>query len=130
VCFPKGSNERYWRRLTKAQGVMFEVQRARATAKSHLTPATTRHFDVALHSAATSSIESMTALHSAVCDCVKVLKDRNVGPVDMILAMKTCALDSAARYPADRDELPASSVDVLLDQIVKWAIAEYYLTRS
>ena len=36
------------------------LQRARATAKSHLTPATTRHFDVALHSAATSSIESMT----------------------------------------------------------------------
>jgi|SRR6478672_6303845 len=109
---------------------MFEVQRARATAKSHLTPATTRHFDVALHYAATSSIESMTALHRAVCDCVNALKQADVGPVDMILAMKTCALDSAARYPPDRDELPTSSVDVLLNQIVTWAIAEYYLTQS
>jgi len=114
----------------KTQAAMFEVQRARATAKSHLTPATTRHFDVALHSAATTSIESMTALHRAVCDCVNALKDGDVGPVDMILAMKTCALDSAARYPPDRDELPVSSVDVLLDQIVKWAIAEYYVIRS
>jgi hypothetical protein len=48
----------------------------------------------------------------------------------MILAMKTCALDSAGRYHPEVDEMPISNVNTLMDQIVKWAIAEYYTTRS
>jgi hypothetical protein len=109
---------------------MSDLQRARATAESHLTSATTRRFDVALHSAATSSTESMAVLHRAVCDCVTALKAGNVGAVDMILAMKSCAFDSAARYRPELDVVPASSVNILVDQIVKWAIAEYYRVRS
>ncbi|HET9634823.1 MAG TPA: hypothetical protein VFP26_02750 [Gemmatimonadaceae bacterium] len=109
---------------------MLDREGARATAKSHITRETTRQFDVALHGAATSSIESMALLHSAVCDCVCALRNGDVGPVDMILAMKSCALDSAARYKPEFDELPVSNVNTLLDQIVKWAITEYYTTRS
>ena len=103
---------------------------ARATANSHITRETTRQFDIALHGAAVSSIESMALLHGAVCKCVDALKEANVGPVDMILAMKMCALDSSARYRPLFDELPVSNVNTLMDQIVRWAIAEYYTTRS
>jgi hypothetical protein len=109
---------------------MLDRQRARATGESHLTRATTRQFDIALHAAVISSVESMALLHRAVCDCVNALRDGEVGAVDMILAMKSCALDSAARYHPEFDELPASNVGTLMDQIVKWSIAEYYSTHS
>ena len=107
---------------------MSDRDTARATAKSHITRETTRQFDVALHGAATSSIESMAVLRRAVCDCVHSMKNGDVAIVEMILAMKTCALDSAARYQPELDELPVSNVNTLMDQIVKWAIAEYYTT--
>lgn len=109
---------------------MSDRETARATAKSHITRETTRQFDVALHDAAVSSIESMTRLHNAVCECVGALRAGGVGPVDMILAIKTCALDSATRYKPEFDEQPVSNVDTLLDQIVRWAIAEYYKPQS
>ena len=109
---------------------MPEMVNARATALSQISRASTRRFDVALHSAATSSIESMAALHQAVCECVNCMRDGDVDAVNMVLAMKRCALDSAARYRPYLDELPASNVNMLIDQIVKWAIVEYYRARS
>ncbi len=102
----------------------------RATARSHITRETTRQFDVALHSAAAESIESMALLHTAVCNCVSALKAGNVGPVEMILAIKACALDSSTRYQPQYDERPVSNVNTLIEQIVTWSIAEYYTTRS
>jgi len=110
---------------------MSEMQIARANIASHISPETTLQFDVALHDAVTSSIESMAELHDAVCDCVKSLREADVGPVQMILAMKACALDSAGRYhPPQDDEDPGSNVDVLLDHIVRWSIVEYYKNAS
>ena len=106
------------------------MQTARENIASHVSPETTRHFDVALHDAVTTSIESMAELHDAVADCVKSLRQANVGPVQMILAMKACALDSASRYRPEHDESPASNVDLLIDHIVKWSIAESYKTVS
>lgn len=103
-----------------------QLQAARETVSSHLSRETTRHFDVALHSAAVSSIQSMDELHSAVCDCVDSLRSADIGPVQMILAMKACALDSAGRFSPEGNAYPASNVDMLLEQIVKWAICEYY----
>lgn len=109
---------------------MSAMQIARQNIASHVSAETTRHFDVALHDAVTSSIESMAELHDAVCDCVKSLRDADVGPVQMILAMKACALDSATRYRPQDDEYPASNVDLLIDHIVRWSIVEYYKTVS
>lgn len=126
--FPNGI-KRFWRRFTTRMR-MSDLRNARATAKAHISRETTRQFDVALHGAATYSIESMTLLHNAVRDCVTALRDGNVGAVDMILAMKACAHDSRARYRPDLDTLPVSNVSVLVDHIVKWAIAEYYRTAS
>ena len=109
---------------------MSEMQIARANIASHISPETTRRFDVALHDAVLSSITSMDDLHAAVSQCAGALRDAGVGPVQMILAMKACAIDSAGRYhPAD-DAYPASNVDVLIDHIVRWAIEEYYRTDS
>ena len=106
------------------------MQAARETVASHISHETKRHFDVALHSAISSSLQSMTELRSAVCDCVDALRDADIGPVQMILAMKACALDSARRYSPAGDEIPASNVDLLMEKIVKWAIIEYYEASS
>jgi hypothetical protein len=102
------------------------MQAARETVSSHISSETTRHFDVALHAAAKNSLESMAELRQAVFECVGCLRDAAVGPVQMILAMKACALDSSGRYRPEGDEYPASNVDVLMDQIVRWAIIKYY----
>ena len=109
---------------------LLEMKAARETVASHLSANTTLQFDVALHGAAVDSIESMTELRDAVCDCVHSLKNAEVGPVQMILAMKACALDSGNRYRPEGDEYPASNVDMLIDQIVRWSIAEYYKNVS
>jgi hypothetical protein len=109
---------------------MSEMQLARANIASHVSPETTRQFDVALHDAVLNSITSMDELRVAVSQCVKALRNADVGAVQMILAMKACAADSAGRYHPANDEFPASNVDVLLDHIVRWAIEEYYRTGS
>ena len=109
---------------------MSEMQIARANIASHISPETAHDFDVALHDATTASLESMSELHDAVCACVRALRDGNVEPVQMILAMKACAIDSARRYHPEDDEFPASNVDILLDHIVRWAIVEYYKNVS
>jgi hypothetical protein len=109
---------------------MAESQTARENIASHVSAETTLQFDVALHDAIPSSLASMDSLHTAVRDCVRSLKDGKVGPVQMILAMKACALDSARRYHPDDDEYAVSSVDLLLDQIVRWSITEYYRPAS
>ena len=102
------------------------MQIARANIASHVSAETTRQFDVALHDAVLSSIASMDDLHEAVSECARALRNGGVGPVQLVLSMKACTIDSAGRYHPDNDEFPASNVDVLIDHIVRWAIEEYY----
>ena len=109
---------------------MSDMQLARANIASHLSRETTHQFDLALHDAVTTSIETMEELHEAVSECVRSLRAAKVGPVQMILAMKACAIDSAGRYHPDDDEYPCTNVDVLIEHIVRWAIQEYYKTAS
>ena len=106
------------------------LQMARTNIASHVSAETAREFDLALHAAIPGSLATMAQLQRTVCECVSSLKAANVGPVQMILAMKACALDSAGRYRLDRDGYPATTVDILMDQIIQWAIAEYYRTPS
>ena len=109
---------------------MSELQSARTNYASHVSAETSRNFDVALHDAVTTSLTSMTDLQDAVRLCVRSLKEAGVGPVQMILAMKAGALDSAARYRPENDEYPATNVDTLMDHIIRWSITEYYSTYS
>jgi len=102
------------------------LQVARFNIASHVSAETAREFDVALHAAAPNSLATMVELQRTVCECVNSLKAANLGPVQMILAMKACALDSAGRHRIDSDEYPATTVDLLMEQIIRWAIAEYY----
>ena len=106
------------------------LQTARANIASHISSQTAREFDLALHAAIPESLATMTQLQRTVSECVRSLKAANVGPVQMILAMKACALDSAGRYRLEADGYPATTVDMLMDQIIKWSIAEYYRTVS
>ena len=105
---------------------MPELQGERIPALTSISRESTRNLDLALHVAAASSVESMVDLRKCVCDCVDNLKDSGVGAVQMILTIKACAKTSARRYNPLGDEHAISNVDLLLDQIVKWAIVEYY----
>jgi len=109
---------------------VIQMQLARETIASHLTRETTRRFDVAMHGAVLTSAPSMTELRAAVCVCAAVLREAEIGPVQMVLAMKVCAIDSAKRFDPTDKIFPATTVELLLDQIVKWAIIEYYRTVS
>ena len=102
------------------------MQIARANIASHVSAETTHQFDVALHDAVINSVRSMDDLHAAVRECAGALRRAEVGPVQLILAMKACAIDSSTRYRPVNDEFPASNVDVLIDYIVRWSIEEYY----
>jgi hypothetical protein len=107
---------------------MPELQAHRIPALTSISTQSTRNFDLALHVAAASSAESMVALRKCVCDCVENMKASKVGAVQMILTIKACAKGSALRYRPLGDEYPASNVDLLLDEIVKWSIIEFYKT--
>ncbi len=85
-----------------------------------------QHFGAALHDAVTTSIASMDELHERLTPCVKFLRASNVGPVQMILSIKACARDHAKAMQARGHEFAVSQVNMLMEQIVKWAIIEYY----
>jgi hypothetical protein len=107
---------------------MPQLQAQRTPALTSISSESTRNFDLALHVAAASSAESMTALRKCVCTCVDNMKESGVGAVQMILTIKACARGSARRYRPLGDEFPQSNVDLLLDEIVKWSIIEFYKT--
>jgi hypothetical protein len=83
-------------------------------------------FGTALHDAVKGSGESMEVLHERLKPCVGFLKDSGVGPVQMILTIKASAKESARRNHALGEEYAMSNANLLMDQIVKWAIVEYY----
>ena len=68
----------------------------------------------------------MTRLRRCVAECVDNLRETGIGPVDMIITIKACAKESAARYHPVGDGDPKTCVDILMEQIVSWAIVEYY----
>jgi hypothetical protein len=87
---------------------------------------TARLFQVALHDVVRSSALSMADLRECVRACVTTLKQTEVGPAQMIISMKACAKEGTRRYPQVLNEHELSNADFLMDQIIKWAIVEYY----
>ena len=105
---------------------MPELQAQHIPALTSISTESTRNFDLALHVAAANSADSMTALRKCVCNCVENMKESGIGTVQMILTIKACAKGSALRYRPLGDEHPQSNVDLLMDEIVKWSIIEFY----
>jgi hypothetical protein len=85
-----------------------------------------RQFGTALHDAVKESLETMEDLRACLKPCVAFLRDAGVGPVQMILTIKASAKESALRNHALGDEFAVANANLLMDQIVKWAIVEYY----
>jgi hypothetical protein len=85
-----------------------------------------RDFGLALHDAISTSVASMDELHQCLTPCVDFLRDSGLGPVDMILSIKACARDHAKERQARGDEFAVANANILMEQIVKWAIIEYY----
>jgi hypothetical protein len=87
---------------------------------------TSRVFGAALNDAVRSSIESMDELHEGLKPCVVFLRNMGVGPVQMILSVKACTRQCALNSQALGDEFALANANMLMEQIVKWAIVEYY----
>ena len=85
-----------------------------------------RQFGTALHDAVRDSIETMQELRQCLKPCVEFLRNAGVGPVQMILTIKASAKESALRNHALGDEFAVANANMLMEQIVKWAIVEYY----
>lgn len=85
-----------------------------------------RQFGTALQDAVRDSVETMHELRDCLEPCVAFLRDAGVGPVQMILTIKASAKESALRNHALGDEFAVANANLLMEQIVKWAISEYY----
>jgi hypothetical protein len=110
---------------------MSQVRTTGTTKPSNTKPSpipeeTARLFQVALHDVVRSSALSMAELRECVKACVSTLRDTQVGPAQMIISMKACAKEGTRRYPQVLNEHELSNADFLMDQIIKWAIVEYY----
>ena len=44
----------------------------------------------------------------------------------MIITIKACAKEGSRRYPQILNEHELTNADFLMEQIIKWAIVEYY----
>jgi hypothetical protein len=96
------------------------------TMPSPMPDETARLFQVALHDVVRSSAVSMAELRECVKGCAAVLRDTDVGPAQMIITIKACAKEGTRRYPQILNEHELSNADFLMEQIIKWAIVEYY----
>jgi hypothetical protein len=68
----------------------------------------------------------MEELHDCLTPCVDFLRASGLGPVQMILSIKACTRDHAKERQANGDEFAMANANMLMEQIVKWAIVEYY----
>jgi hypothetical protein len=114
------------------QRIEMSPMRSTASAKpsptkpSPIPDETARLFQVALHDVVRSSAVSMAELRACVKACVSTMRDTEVGPAQMIITMKACAKEGTRRYPQILNEHELTNADFLMDQIIKWAIVEYY----
>jgi hypothetical protein len=102
------------------------MQQVQQTLPYPLPSHASEEFGTALHDADKGSGESMHALRECLKPCVEFLKDSGVGPVQMILTIKASAKESARRNYALGEEFAVSNANLLMEQIIKWAIVEYY----
>ena len=105
---------------------MPETRSQTHTEPSYIPDETARLFHVALHDVVRTSAVSMAELRECVRACVRSLRDSGIGPAQMIITMKSCAKESARRYPVLLSEHELTNADFLMEQIVKWSIVEYY----
>ena len=105
---------------------MPDTQLATATKPYPVPDATAQSLQSALHGVVRSSAVSMRELRECVNACVVCLRDRNIGPAQMIISMKACARQSTTRYPTQLNEHELSNADFLMEQIIRWSIVEYY----
>ena len=89
-------------------------------------PEVSRDYGAALQAAAASSTNSMDLLHDCLRPCVAFLRAAGVGPVQMILSIKACTKEHARANQLRGDDFAMGNASLLMEQIVKWAIAEYY----
>jgi hypothetical protein len=102
------------------------MQAAAVTLPFPMPSETTRPFGVALHEAIRTNLKSMDELHECVLPCVQFLRNAGVGPAQMILTIKDSVRQNALSRRALGHEFAVANADQLMEQIVKWAIVEYY----
>jgi hypothetical protein len=111
---------------SRTQGTGMQTQQAATPDFSAITKESASEFDLALHKAVRNSVASMDELRVCVGRCVEHLKQRQMGPVQVILTMKAMVRESVKRYRPFGDEEPRSNSDIMTDYVVKWAIIAFY----
>jgi len=112
--------------VLRARGAKVVMQQVKQTLPYPLPSEASQQFGTALHDAVKGSSQSMQELRECLKPCVDFLRESGVGPVQMILTIKASAKESAQRNHALGEEFAVANTNLLMEQIVRWAIVEYY----
>jgi len=82
-------------------------------------------FEAALRNAVRTNAISMNDLHRSITKCVVSLRDEGMQCEAVLLTMKAFINELAARHTRTGPERMLH-LDMLMDQIVRWCISDYY----
>jgi len=83
-------------------------------------------FVVALANAARDNAKSMVALHDAVTSCVGALRQEGMQCEAALLTMKAYTRHTAYLHRQPGSDRSIWSADLLVDEIARWSIMEFY----
>ena len=105
--------------------MMQQSQSARHEEPFFLVTATGDEFETALKNAARENIRSMDQLQAAIGNCVSSLRDDGMECEQALLTMKSFVRQLAGKHRR-RGSFEMQHSDVLMEQVVKWCISEFY----
>ena len=100
------------------------------TNRFSLTSGATTAVGKALEKAVHRQIDSMNDLQRAIEACVAELRDQDIPPEKMLIAMKAMIRHTAGAHPPPGNAASSWAADGYIDEIVRWSIAEYYRARA
>ena len=104
---------------------MPNIQRARKEEPFFLHPATADEFEQALRNAVRANARSMNDLHDTIGRCMKSLRGDGMECEAALLTMKAFIRELGLKHKRNgSSEAPHS--DLLMEQIVRWCIADFY----
>jgi hypothetical protein len=104
---------------------MHKIEPARHEAPFFHEVTTGDDFETALTHAARQNTQSMDALHQAIKACVLGLRAEGMQCEAAMLTIKSCVRHIARKHSIDGMYNVAGS-DLLMEQIVRWTITEFY----
>lgn len=104
---------------------MQQHQAARSEEPFFNVTSTGDEFETALKNAARENIRSMNELHNAIHNCMGSLRDDGMQCEQALLTMKSFVKELAGKHRR-RGSVDLQHVDMLMEQVVKWCISDFY----